>query len=342
MAADAGSRSPSGDAKLFVHGMGHFHPENIIDNAFLESLDIGTSDQWIMERVGIKRRHTVLPLGYIRETRNRNPVEAPDVSILSDAQLGAGAAKMALSRAGIGPGDVGMVIASSSSPQYLQPTVACTVAAQLGISCLSFDLYSVCASFIVQLHQLLAMRPEALPDYVLLLNVESITRILDYNDRRTAVLLGDAASAAVISARHPAPLEVCFSTANSDPSGWDKGYVPTGRHFFQEGSAIQAYGIRKTCETIEVLRNQVQGDPADMYFIGHQANLTMLTSICERAQVKPDRHLYNIDEYGNCGAAGSPSVLSMNWERFKPGDEIGMAIIGLGLTWGGALLRVGG
>lgn len=76
------------------------------------------------------------------------------------------------------------------------------------------------------------------------------------------------------------------------------------------------------------------------YFIGHQANLTMLSSVCERLEVPPHRHLYNVDQFGNCGAAGAPGVLSQNWERFVPGDAIALVVVGSGLTWGGIALQV--
>src|SRR5688572_3128132 len=96
---------------LYFHGIGHFHPENQIDNAFLESLDIGTSDPWIMERVGIRSRRTVLPLDYIRATKNKDLRAAQEAALYTNAETGRRAALMAIERAGIAPGDVGMVVA---------------------------------------------------------------------------------------------------------------------------------------------------------------------------------------------------------------------------------------
>ena len=103
---------------LYVHGLGHFHPENEITNKFLESLDIGTSDEWIMERVGIRSRRTVLPLDYIRETRNADPREAERVNVYDNGQLGARAAKLAVERAGISMSDIGMVIGGGCAPDF--------------------------------------------------------------------------------------------------------------------------------------------------------------------------------------------------------------------------------
>jgi 3-oxoacyl-[acyl-carrier-protein] synthase-3 len=101
---------------LYLHGIGHFHPENIITNRFLEELEIGTDEAWILERVGIRERRTVLPLDYIRQTKNRDPRAAHEASLYRDAQTAAAAARMALDRAGLKPSDIGLVIAGSSSP----------------------------------------------------------------------------------------------------------------------------------------------------------------------------------------------------------------------------------
>ena len=88
-------------SKLYLHGMGHFHPENVITNQFLVDLDIGTSEEWILERVGIIARRTVLPLDYIKNTKNKEPKAAFEASLYSNAKMGAAAARMALDRAGI-------------------------------------------------------------------------------------------------------------------------------------------------------------------------------------------------------------------------------------------------
>src|SRR6185436_16980812 len=113
---------------LYFHGFGHFHPENQIDNAFLESLDIGTNEQWIVERVGIRNRRTVLPLDYIRTTRNKDLRAAREAAIYSNAETGKRAALMAIERAGIAPSDVGMVIAGGCSPDTCIPAEAARIA----------------------------------------------------------------------------------------------------------------------------------------------------------------------------------------------------------------------
>jgi 3-oxoacyl-[acyl-carrier-protein] synthase-3 len=334
-------RYESAPGDLFLHGAGHFHPENRIDNAFLTSLNIGTDDAWIMERVGIRSRRTVLPLDYIVRTKNEHPLETARWSLYTNAETGARAARLAMERAGVGPAQIGLVIAGGCSPQYSIPAEACLIAAELGIHAPAYDLNSACSSFAVQLHHLRATRPEALPDYVLVVNVENTTRTVDYRDRRTAVLWGDGSSAAVVSARIPAPIRVRQSVVHSDPAGWNKVVIPTGGHFAQEGSAVQGFAIRKSVATLNELVPHLRGDRAEMVFIGHQANLLMLNAVCARAQVEPSRHLFNVDEFGNCGAAGAPGVLSQHWDTLPAECEIAIVVVGSGLTWGGLLIDVG-
>jgi 3-oxoacyl-[acyl-carrier-protein] synthase-3 len=233
-----------------------------------------------------------------------------------------------------------MVIAGCSAPQYLSPPVACSAAAELGITAPAFDLNSACSTFVFHLHHLLSMQPEKLPDYILVTVVENFTRVVDYSDRRTAVLFGDASIAAVVSPRRPSRMAVNFSVVESDPSGWNKIYVPTGGYFFQEGSAVQAFAIRKTIATLRKVQENIKGDPKNMYFIGHQVNLLMLNNVSEHCGISPTRHLFNVDEFGNCAAAGAPAVLSMNWDKFKKGDEIAMVVVGAGLSWGGLIIQV--
>ncbi len=323
---------------LNILGLGHFHPENVIDNAFLEDLDIGTSDAWIRERVGIRTRRTVLPLDYIRETRNRNIQEGQEAALYSNAQSGAHASRMALERAGITPDAVGMVVAGGCSPQHTTPAEACTIAAELGITAPCFDLNSACSSFAAHLHFLAGMQSDALPDYILTVNVENTTRTVDYSDRNTAVLWGDGTAAAVVSPRHTGRLRFGTSLLRSDPGNWQKVIIPTGGHFDQNGPAVQGFAIRKTGECIKDLRSALSGE--NFWFVGHQANLLMLQSVVSRAGIDSDRHLFNVQDFGNCGAAGAPSVLSQNWERFQTGDEILLAVVGAGLTWGAVTLEV--
>lgn len=324
---------------IYIHGVGHFHPGNIIDNGFLEKLDIGVDEDWVLERVGIHQRRTVLALDYILQTRNRDPRAAAEASQYTNGETGALAARMALVRAGIQLSEIGLVIAGGCSPQFSIPAEACCIAAELGIDVPAFDLHSACSTFALQLHFLNSMSPEALPDFILLVNPENMTRSVDYSDRGTAVLWGDCTGAAVVSTKVPAMMLVKFSTYSTDPTGWNKVIIPRGGHFQQEGRAVQMFAIKKTVETINEIHKRAATSLDKLFFIGHQANLRMLQSVSHRIGIRDDRHLYNVDRYGNCGAAGAPSVLSQYWHSFKPGDEVVLVVVGSGLSWGGVLLQ---
>jgi len=323
--------------ELQILGLGHWHPDAVIDNAFLEALGIETNDEWILERTGIRTRRTVLNLDYIRNTLNADPRQSHAASSATNAQAGSSAARMALSRAGLKPSDIGLVLAGGCSPQHTIPAEACLVAAELGIEAPAYDIASACSSFAAQVHTLLNTKSSALPDYILIVNPENTTRTVDYRDRSSAVLWGDGAAAAVLSPRKPGKFGVLGTVLHSDPSGWDKVSIPTGEHFRQNGSAVQSFAIRKSGDTWKELAPLFGTESP--YFIGHQANLLMLSSVCERAGIPAELHLSNVREFGNCGAAGAPSVLSQNWDRFRSGDEVGLVVVGSGLTWGGVALR---
>jgi len=325
---------------LYIHGMGHFHPEHVIDNAFLESLDIGTNNEWILERVGIRTRRTVLPLDYLRETRNRDPRAAVEASTYTDAQMAARAATMALERAGLQASDVGMVISGGCSTQYLLPAEACRIAAEIGIDVPSVDLNSGCSTFGAILHFISSMKPDAMPEYILVFNPEASTRVMSYDDRNTAVLFGDCATCAVVSTRTPSRVTVQQTMLDSDPKGWKKAHIPTGSYFQQEGKAVQGFAIRRTVSTHKFLaKSFASEDPSQVYFIGHQANLLMLEGACRYAKVDDAHHLRNVESYGNCASAGGPSVFSQNWDKFTPGDELALIIVGAGLTWAGLQIQ---
>jgi 3-oxoacyl-[acyl-carrier-protein] synthase-3 len=329
----------SGHVSLYLHGVGHFHPDHVIDNAFLESLDLGTTDAWIMERVGIRTRRTVLDLDYIRRTRNADPRAAAEASSYRHAQLGARAAHMALERAGIGIGDVGMVVAGGTAPDQVAPAEACAIAAELGIDAPAFDVVSACTSFFVPLHLLSLMDPVRLPPYVLIVVPETITCTVDYRDRSTAVLWGDAAAAAVVSTRVPGRAEILGTTLGSNPAAFDKVAVPRQGFFRQEGQSVQKFAVKTMSAMLQQLQREFRTAGRPFAFIGHQANFRMLERVCLACDVPPQRHFHNLTEFGNTGAAGAPSVLSMHWSGFGASDDVAMTGVGAGLTWSSLLLR---
>ena len=326
---------------LFLHGLGHFHPENEITNRFLEELDIGTNDEWILERVGIRARRTALPLEYIRTTRNRDVRGAAEATLYTTAELGRRAAEMAIARAGVDRAEIGMVIAGSSAPDFVSPADACNVAARLGLEVPAFDVNSACTSLLVQIHLLSLMDPEKLPPFVLLVAPDSLTKTVDYSDRSAAVLWGDAAAAAVVSTRVPGRARLLGSTLASRPSAGDKVVVARTGHFNQQGRTVQSFAIKESTRCFERLRESFESDERRLHFVGHQANLRMLEAVCERCGIDRERHHSNVEWFGNTGAASSASVLSMHWEKWGARDDVAVVGVGAGLTWSSYLVRFG-
>ena len=327
---------------LYLHGIGHFHPENVITNEFLEELDIGTTEEWIMERVGIHTRRTVLPLEYIKQTKNGDPRQSFDAALYSNADTGAAAARAAIARAGITTEDIGLVVSGNCAPDHVCPAESASVAAALGIDAPCFDLNSACTSFGMQLTILSRMRPETLPPFILVVNPENLTRCVDYSDRNTAVLFGDGSAAAVVSAEAPAKAAFTEFFNDSKPSEWIKANIPRMGYFQQDGRAVQGFAIRKTTESLRLLQSLHPRNGNRFKFIGHQANMGMLTTVCERSGIPENDHWHNVEYFGNTGSAGAPAVLSQHWEQLQEGDYVAIALVGAGLTWVHTMLKVGG
>jgi 3-oxoacyl-[acyl-carrier-protein] synthase III len=324
---------------FYVHGFGHFHPENEITNKFLEELDIGTNDEWIMERVGIRSRRTILPLDYIKATKNVDVREGFKAVLYTAAEMGRRAAEMAIARAGISKDDVKMVVSGSSVGDTLVPAEACNMAAALEIEAPCFDVRSACTSVHAGLFLLSQMDPAKVPEYVLFVSTENTTPVIDYQDRSSAVLWGDASVAIILSTKIPSRVKMVGNTLNSSPAGHEKVVVPRAGHFVQEGRAVQKFAISKTILLLKRLQEEYQEEGRTFNFVGHQANLLMLEQVCKQCAISPERHFSNMEWYGNTATAGSPSVISMNWDRWKKGDDIGVVGVGAGLTWSSYLLR---
>lgn len=324
---------------LNLLGLGHFNPENEITNRFLEELDIGTNDEWILERTGIRSRRTALPLDYIRETRNADPRAAVEAATVSNSEMGARAARMALERAGVEASEVGLMIGGGCAPDTTSPAEACNIAARLGVDATSLDVSSACTSFIAGIYVLSLMDPAKLPEIVLLVTAEPMTNTVSYDDRASAVLWGDGALAAVLSPRRPGRAELIGQTLISDPGSNDKVVVPRLAHFHQEGRTVQTFAIRKTSDLFLAQREKLREEDRAFHFIGHQANLRMLESVCRRCEIPEDRHHSNVEFLGNTAGASSGTVISQGWDKWTEQDDVCVVGVGSGLTWGSYLAR---
>lgn len=324
---------------LQLHGLGHFQPANEISNRFLEELDIGTNDEWIMERVGIRSRRTTLPLDYIRTTKNAEPRAALEAAEQSNPEMAAHAARLAIERSGLSVSDIGMVLSGSSAPDSASPCEAAYIARELDLEVPVLDINSACTSLFAQLYVLSLMRTDALPRYVLLCAPEALSRTVDYSDRTAAVLWGDAAAAAVVSLCEPGRAEIVGNRMVSSPAGADYVTVPRLGHFAQDGRKVQMFAIKKTCELLGDLRNEFETPDREFHFVGHQANLRVLENVCRRCEIPEERHHYNVEWYGNTGCASAASVISMEWDKWSAQDDVGVVGVGSGLSWAGYWLR---
>jgi 3-oxoacyl-[acyl-carrier-protein] synthase-3 len=244
---------------------------------------------------------------------------------------------MALERAGLAPSDIGMIVAGGCSPQTLIPAEASLVAKELGIEAPAFDMHSACSTFGTHLH-FLSQMGDALPDYVLALTIENNTRVVDYGDRATAVLWGDGCAAAIVSTKHAGRARMLHSQFGGSPEGARDVMVPHAGYFTQNGAKVHKFAIKRMSSLFEGCRAATDR-PDELVYVGHQANLTMLQSVAKRCRVPEGRHWFNIDRFGNQGAAGAPAVLSQRWESIEAGARVAAVVVGSGLSWSSVLLQ---
>jgi 3-oxoacyl-[acyl-carrier-protein] synthase III len=306
---------------MFLSRLAAWRPEQVLSNLDLSKL-VDTSDEWIFEHVGIRERR-------------RAP---PDMPV---HQLGARAARAALE--GVDAASIDLVVCALSVSDYQIPSTANLVAAEAGLpNAAAFDLRAACSSFVFGLHALRGMLATGQHRRALLVVPEAYTRVVDYTDRNTCVLWGDAAAACLVTAERPAglSLEVEDTRIGSRSNDWAAVQIPVGGHFQQQGATVQGFAIRKMAAIAGEQLAARSLAPADVaFFVGHQANAGILSRVCERAGFSPAQSLTNLEKFGNTGAAGAPSVLADNQEKFRDGQRILVATVGAGLSWGTALFK---
>ncbi len=333
---------------LFVTAMGHYVPGNVLDNTFFDSLNIGSDAQWIVDRVGIQQRRSILRPEEIRalrfgETTREDLFEAG--RIMTFGQMGAKSWDLAMERSGLRTADLhaDAVIGGTSVPDSDIPSHACYAARDSKLSTgYAYDTNSACSTFAVQLQTMRGAFAIGSAKTGAIFGAERYTTRVDYSDRKGCILFGDSAYAAwVESAPRGKCLEVIDTMVESSPEGADTIRMLDGKSFEQDGQAVQKFAILKTVSAAQAMmeRNQLRVTDVN-WFVGHQANLRMLTSAAQRIGVDPERHLYNVDFHGNQGGAGAPVTISQNWHRYRHGDTIVMSVVGSGLTWGSVLFRV--
>ncbi len=330
---------------MYIYSIGHYFPENILDNAFFDRLDIESSADWIRDRVGIEARRSVLTQEQVMDLRHgrttREQLKA-EGAIETIASMSEKSWKMAKARSPDVNATLDTVIGGTSVPDDDIPSNGCVISNRLGLEHLrAFDVNSACSTFVVQCHVMRGLVASGLTKEGAIFCAERYTTRMDYSDRRNSILFGDASIAALVSSQNrPGSLKLIDSLVESSPSGWEHIHLPDGKFFHQNGAQVQKFAITKTIAAAQDIlsRNHLKTSEAQ-WFIGHQAYYRMLTTSMEKMGVPESRHLFNVRDRGNQGAAGAPSVLSQNWDRYQKGDYIVVAVVGAGLTWGSLLLQ---
>lgn len=321
-----------------ISGWGKYVPEKILTNTDLEKM-VDTSDEWITQRTGIKERHIAAP----EETT---------------ATMAVAAAKQALDVAEITPADLDLIVLATSSPDHLVPIVSSTVQHMLGAPCPAFTIMTGCTGFVYGLatgHQFIA---SGTYDNVLVIGVELISRFINWEDRNTCVLFGDAAGAVVMTPSNTPTGVKAIDLGSDGEKGMsltvpalgsakviDHDAIDRGEQFLHmDGPTVFKFATKVMPKsTLKVLENAgMTVDDIDL-LIPHQANERIIDLAIRRLGIPREKVFINVNKYGNTSAASIPLALieALEEGRLKEGDHICMASFGAGLTWASAVVQWG-
>jgi 3-oxoacyl-[acyl-carrier-protein] synthase III len=323
-----------------IASLGTYVPPRLLTNADLERM-VDTSDEWIMQRTGIRERHIVDPG-------------------VATSDLAVEAARVALERAALTPADIGAIIVGTTTPDMIFPSTACLVQTKLGApNAWGFDLGAACSGFTFALTAASQLVATGAHDHVLAIGADVMSSIIDYTDRATCVLFGDGAGAVVVSASDEEEVGILDFAHEVDGSGGPALRMPAGgslmpashetvekrlHYVHQDGQAVFKFAVRKTEEICRrVLCQQgLTADDVDL-FVSHQANGRIITSAADRLGLTRDKVIINIDRFGNTTAATIPLALNdaMQQGRLKEGDLAMLTSVGAGFTVGAVLVRWG-
>jgi len=316
-----------------IAGTGSYLPEKVVTNHDLEQM-MDTSDEWIQERTGIKRRHL-----------------AADGEKTSDLALAA--ARSALEMADISADDIGLIIIATTTPDKVFPGTACIVQRRLGIGgCAAFDVQAACSGFVYGLDLGDRYIRTGAAKNVLVIGAETLSRLTNWEDRTTAVLFGDGAGAVVLQECDQPGIISTHIHADGQyedllqvPQGVSSGYDVTraGEAFIQmNGNAV----FRRAVATLDSIaretldRNNIDKHDLD-WFVPHQANMRIITAAAKKLDMPMERVIVTVDEHANTSAASIPLALDVAVRdgRIKRGELLLFEAFGAGFTWGSALLR---
>lgn len=316
-----------------IAGTGSYLPEKVVTNKDLEKM-VDTSDEWIRERTGIKRRHL-----------------AADNETTSDLALAA--ASKALDMAGIGAEDLDLIVLGTATPDKVFPSTACIVQRRLGIGgCAAFDVHAACSGFVYGLDVADRFVRTGAAQNALVIGAETLSRITNWEDRATAVLFGDGAGAVVLQASDEPGIisthihadgqyEDLLQVQQGISSGYDavraeQAYIEmNGNAVFRRAVATLDSIARETLD-----KNNVDKHDLD-WFVPHQANMRIISAAAKKLDMPMERVIVTVDEHANTSAASIPLAFdaAVRDGRIKRGEMVLFEAFGAGFTWGSALLK---
>lgn len=322
--------SGSNDVNVTITGLGAYAPDRVITNDDLSQL-VDTSDEWIMERTGIRERRI-----------------AADSQALSDISLPA--ARQALEQAGIEGADVDLLVVATVTPDMMFPSTSAILADQLGAKdAAAYDLSAGCTGFMYAIAQAYGMVAAGLSRRALVVGGDVLSRILDWTDRSTVVLFGDGAGAVVLEPADEAGF-IAFELG-ADGAGGEHLWLPgSGSRRFDaperfvkmNGREVFKFATRVLVQSAEAVLEQsgTNLDDVDVY-VPHQANVRIIDHATKKLGIPSERVVINVDRYGNTSSGSIPLALAEAQAdgRLAAGSLVLMTGMGAGLTWGSALMR---
>jgi 3-oxoacyl-[acyl-carrier-protein] synthase III len=324
--------------RVKIAGLSTYVPPRLLTNADLEKL-VNTSDEWILQRTGIRERHIV--------------EEGQATSDLAkEAALGA------IRQAGITPDDIGFIVVGTTTPDTIFPSTACLLQHKIGATrAWGFDLGAACSGFTYAMTAGMQMVATGAHDYALVVGADTMSSIIDYQDRATCVLFGDGAGAIVLAAAADDEPAIIDFAHEIDGSGGPALCMPAGgsrqpashetvdqrlHYVKQDGQAVFKFAVRKTEEISRRVLERNGIDPSEVdLFVSHQANRRIITAAAERLGLPEAKVVINLERYGNTTAGTIPLALAdaIADGRLKRGDLVLLASVGAGFTVGSVLLK---
>jgi 3-oxoacyl-[acyl-carrier-protein] synthase III len=322
-----------------ISGLGRSVPARVMTNYDFAAIGIETTHEWVMERTGISERH----------------IAGPEDSTCS---MGAKAARVAMQRAGVQPGEIDIIICSTATPDRLLPATAVDIQASLGASrAAAFDISAACCGFLYGMTMAEGLIQSGAAETVLLVSSEKLSAITDWTDRATCVLFGDGAGAAVLR-RSQKGRGILSTFMRSDGTLADLLYRPAGgaatpmsatvlearTHLIQmAGREVFKHAVRSMAESADRALDMARINSGDIdLLIPHQANLRIIEATAKHASIPMSKVYVNVDRYGNTSSASIPIALDEATQKGLVGEGslVLMLAFGAGFTWASSVVRL--